>query len=854
VFFSFREALAQTRAFEEDNALIMEMVLQDGAPVAAAADVYRVGQKWFIPLSSLMDGLSVAIQVSAALGKAEGSFIEESRQFKLDIQLCEVFTQGVKENYPCGDAQVFNDEIFVDSTLLEKWFSVRFHFDPFASKMSIDSSFQFPKQLRRERDKRTFIQPGSKAEQMPQGYYKEPIPDQKVGTLSFDQQLSISTLKQEGKDTTYPSRHDTFISTELFGFEAKTFIGGSERKTDEWSLSFSKKDPEGNLVGGAREIQAFDISVPSLPLVGTTGRARGLLISSFSLASSSSFTSRNFRGPLPSGWEVELYQNDVMVGRHSSQSASEYDFRDLPLYYGINYFRFVFYGPQGQRREEVEIVNIGQNLVRPQETRYRIAISDQADSGSQGPQSLMQIETGLNSNFSLGAVYIRQIPRKEIKPLNYGLLSLNGAYSRFLGSVNLISNDADGSAAEATLQIPFTRSSIGASQAVMSKFTSQLFQRQGENYLQQVTKLNVATSPDFFPALRLIAEVSENTFDGERKETQIAQRTSLQLGPLYVFNTLSATPEISSTPAGELLAIFVSGKYEIRPQVVYDWTIREDGLAVQYHLTNRDLIEASFRESRNDGVLNFELRATKLFEHITLTGEVGVDNRQNQRALALMSYGGIFDGHKGKMNFSPNPQTPYGAASAFVFLDKNYDGVFNEGDEPLKDITVLMNQSNQNFVTDENGRALITQMPVYQDIDVSISLRSLTDPYHHPLKKGVRLIPRPGVVAQIDFPVQVLSEVTGLVQIEKDGYLKGRRQIEVRLKKPTGEIIATAKTESDGFYFIDGVQPGLYVLDISPDQLIDLGLRAEPSSQDLNVLSTGINDQNVDFKLFRVSH
>ncbi len=59
------------------------------------------------------------------------------------------------------------------------------------------------------------------------------------------------------------------------------------------------------------------------------------------------------RGILPTGYEVELYRNDILVGSVRTAVNDQYEFLEVPVDYGVNVFRLVFYGPQGQRREEV---------------------------------------------------------------------------------------------------------------------------------------------------------------------------------------------------------------------------------------------------------------------------------------------------------------------------------------------------------------------------------------------------------------------------------------------------------------------------------------------------------------------
>ncbi len=71
------------------------------------------------------------------------------------------------------------------------------------------------------------------------------------------------------------------------------------------------------------------------------------------------FETIDFRGDLASGFEVELYRNDTLVGSTRDAVNGQYEFRKVPVDFGLNVFRLVFYGPQGQRREDVRRISVG---------------------------------------------------------------------------------------------------------------------------------------------------------------------------------------------------------------------------------------------------------------------------------------------------------------------------------------------------------------------------------------------------------------------------------------------------------------------------------------------------------------
>jgi hypothetical protein len=78
-------------------------------------------------------------------------------------------------------------------------------------------------------------------------------------------------------------------------------------------------------------------------------------------------------GNLPLGWEVELYRNEVLLEFQSASADGRYRFEDVSLLFGVNVLRLIFYGPQGQQREEVRQVRVDTDQISAGEFRYRIA-------------------------------------------------------------------------------------------------------------------------------------------------------------------------------------------------------------------------------------------------------------------------------------------------------------------------------------------------------------------------------------------------------------------------------------------------------------------------------------------------
>jgi hypothetical protein len=170
------------------------------------------------------------------------------------------------------------------------------------------------------------------------------------------------------------------------------------------------------------------------------------------------------------------------------------------------------------------------------------------------------------------------------------------------------------------------------------------------------------------------------------------------------------------------------------------------------------------------------------------------------------------------------PMANTGGASVRVFLDKNQNGTMDADDEPIRGAGFTVNGGSHLSRTDAAGIAWLGRLPANQYVDIALDPNTLEDPQWQPQQKGVRIVPRPGKVAEIDFAVGMTGEIDGTTYlVAKDG----KRPIgDLKLELVDGKrkVVASLSSASDGYYVITGVFQGDYLLRIEPAQLKRLGL------------------------------
>jgi hypothetical protein len=202
----------------------------------------------------------------------------------------------------------------------------------------------------------------------------------------------------------------------------------------------------------------------------------------------------------------------------------------------------------------------------------------------------------------------------------------------------------------------------------------------------------------------------------------------------------------------------------------------------------------------------------------------------------------------GRWQMSSKRMAEEGAATARVFLDRDLDGHFGPGDEPLAGVRFSTEGSVLRGATDGRGVVRLSDLPLYRPVGVGINAGSLDDPLWVPAKEGFRFIPRPGTAPVLDFPVVTSGEIEGTISLHKDQGTTRIANVHLQLLAPDGAVVRDARSEYDGFYLFERVPPGRYNLRVETEQVRLLGL-VPPPARAVEIGSEGETVRGVDFLL-----
>ena len=564
---------------EDENLLILELRLGK-LTLSESILGNQIPSGICLNFSELVVALEFPINVFPEQFRAQGWFLSESRTFQLTSN--GVVISGEDAAFDPELISVQQKDLCVDLALLKAWFPIELQYDQSNALVEVVPGELLPVQQRLERERRRkLLGPQADSESgfdRVNAEYR--LWDWPVVDVTTGAQVARTA---RGDQAALSTRHNVLATGDLLRLNGEVFVAGDD--LDPLSTvraRLGRKDPHGDLLGplSATSFSLGDVASPQTALVSRSVTGRGAEVSSFPLGRSQEFDRTTLRGALPLGWEVELYRNKVLLEFQLSRDDGRYEFLDVPLLFGRNSFRLVFYGPEGQRREEKEELFIDPGFVRPGDSYYRLAINQQnrdlinlsKNTLNQPEENELrvaaQVETGITETWSTGGgVYSLPIDGTR---LNYITGFVRNAFPSVSTRLELAANDNDGIAAEVSAQGSFGTINYLLRHDHFQGFRSER-STDGTSELSSRTMVrgdSVLSIADGF-ALPFTMQADLNRHEDDRKELSLSNRISASHRSLLITNNLEADIEFgggnekSKRAAGSLLV-----NYRIAPAVI----------------------------------------------------------------------------------------------------------------------------------------------------------------------------------------------------------------------------------------------------------------------------------------------
>lgn len=849
-----------TGRLDPADAIILQPYLGK-VPLADTINAFPTPGGALVPLGELCGYLGFGIRVDGERGRAEGFFISEKRRFVLDLTSAEAQVEG--RRLPLGALLAVREgrEIFVDARLLELWFPLTAKVNTKAALLELTAKEKLPVELEWEREGKgvTLSSQSGDPNDRPMGVYK-PTPYSFADVPFVD--LSGSWAKNQHGASGQPS-----LSTQLAGdllWMSANFYGTRESngKIRNPNYSLFREDPHADLLGplhATRVELGNNTQSPSIDLVGSLPRGQGILVDNYPMSYRSKFASRTFQGVLEDGWSVELYQNKALLGYQRSKPDGRYEFKDIPLRFGLNQFKVVFHGPFGQVREETYRVDIASDQPPPGTFYYRLMGSkptaydqDAMRAGQINPilperriNSLAEMEYGLSS-YLAGNAAISRAATLDGRLHTYEVVGLRSLFSHLSLQGNVAQDAVEGRspgvAAEGILRTGYEYSTLTAQRSEYRRGYEKLdFQALGgtPQHLRSESMLQWDGSWMMrqTPVNLSVSHLSQRYLEGGGITTDTL-RTTVTYPAFTVSPSLGRAkdlgPQGTVATNADVFVTFRKGEYDLQSELgvtqvsgqtrINDWgflanRVMPSGLVYRLGIRGRD-------PKLQDGQL--QLNVSKL------TGRFGygVDfqfAKATGYTLGLRFQASLGrEPRTGKWSSDARYLSGQGAVSLVAFKDNNGNRVLDPGEQVYSDTQFKVGNAPIENAIQDSKVVFRTLLPRGQETTIRLSEASLEDPSLQSSVRAYRVVPRPGKVIRLEFPVSVFGEINGTTRIRRD---KGHAEfggLELELLRANGERVKLFRSAYDGFFELRDLPIGDYLLRVSPQEVERLKIQEPP--------------------------
>lgn len=831
--------------------LILELRVK-GVDASDTILAYGTRSGVYLPVGTLARILDLAITVSDEGNYASGWVLDPKRTLAIDLTRSRLTVSGKELALARNAAVAFDGELYLLADKIQDFLPVKVKIDLRGQVVTLETlePFPFEERMKREAERRrlaTRAGPRDRAR----------FPRQETPWLLASPPTADLELRAVSDNTFGPRVEvETQLAGDLGFLTAQGFVSADSKNGLTASLiTLGRQDPDGDLLGplSATAFSVGDISTVSLPLGLRSVTGRGFAATNTPAEAVSVFEQIDLRGVLPDGYEVELYRNDILIGSTREAVNGQYEFLQVPVDFGLNVFRLVFFGPQGQRSEEVRRISVGDGRLPEGKLVYRFGVA-QKDENVLGVRPPNFIPSRDRGNWRASAELAYGVSPGLTAVLSGGWFEPLGQPDRWLTSAGFrtglggfaIKTDFAAQTGNAFALSGGFGGQLGGSAFTVThtEFSGDFIDETatiGSGRLRRSSELDFNTSLSFGGAtggftVPITARVRHAVAPDGRTQSDATMRTSVRLAGMLASNTLEFNrvndPALSaqSRVFGNFdLATLgrrkTRGRVSLGYRVTPDSDITSASLELDHTIDQDTAIRGSVGYAFETRSTQVGLSAVRDFDRfrLALDGTYGLRDRNYSVGLRL----GVSIGHdplRGGFFIARPGLSSGGAASVRAFRDLDGDGVFGAGDTPLPDVDILA--FNQSVPTDANGVARLDRLGSGKAVSLQVDSASLPDIDLAPATEGIEIVPRPGRIHKAEFPIIALSEVEGTLLFEQNGANKGVSGVRLILRDAAGKDVGFAKTELDGYFFFERVRPGTYTVGLDPEQSRRLNLCA----------------------------
>jgi len=831
-----------------------------------------IENEFYFPLGDVFSLLRFQIFVSTADMRASGWYIDPANVFELNHEKFQVIVNGKESSY--NEKSVVSDqyELYTTAENIEKWFPLVLKVDEESQTLLITSSVELPIQKekkRREKQKKVSSNSISFYSRL-----KKKIPEYRLISWPASA-IRIGSSSKNGSATSFSYDFDLF--GDLLGLNGELSVQGSgEGGINRTHLSLGRRDPSRSMFGFLQvaEVEIGDVGLSAASLIGGGAAGRGLKLGNRYLTRRYDVAKADFEGILKSGYEVELYINTRLSNVFHDNGSGRYLFEDVALTHGENVVNLVFYGPNGEKEEQIERVFVGNKTSQFGELFFDFALVDQnksvfyeSISGSDDRSDAKNMTSLLNLGLGVGKGY-------ELT----ASIAANGSDNPHVFSA--INKRSGGSNFRLGIAIDKNRNHA-YSLNMFSKYRGVNGSANFTYYSEEYVNLHDSADDARSEQWRFGSDLSKaydingiNSRSAWRFGTGISgqdssvESISFSSGLNLKYDLASTSVDARYTDNRLLDETSVSGSFRVRSRF-QDWKKASVSLDVGYRLLPEVEIEetaigAAFRDiggmdfnarlthdNADEGETLLSLGTSSDYKNIKITYGFYIDSESSYG----MNIGAEYSLLKHPSYFVPRISEYYSAdnprIAVHAFEDVNSNGYYDSGEPSVSNIGLMYNGLPLGTKTDFYGNAVIADLSRDVAHDITVNPSTVVNPYLRPKAPLHAIAPRPGRLSTVQLPLVPTGDVEGFVTFSGGGREVGASNVRLLISSTKTGKQYEVYTEFDGLYAISGVPLGEYTVVIDEEYLESVGLISHPTKLRLNLQKGNSYWADTNFNLKR---
>ena len=817
---------------------------------------YQTPEGTCIMFGDFLATLDVPMKIDLATKRASGWAFREAHRIDIDHAAGTVHYGQQQERLSPGAVRETPEGWCVDSAALGRWFKLGVRPVTAGSILLLESEAKLPVELARERELRAaHMRPAAMPmENLP----RVRLPYRMWRAPALDFIVSAGVTYNAANGARVDRRASLAAAGELAQLSYDATLSTDDKgRPRSLRLRAYRSDPDGELLGplGATHFAVGDVhGLSSRLIAGSSGR--GIEMTNRPLFNPVAFDRTRFEGELPPGWDAELYRNSELLAFSRSDGSQRYTFDDVALVYGDNRFEIMLHGPQGQQRSRLETINVGQSQVPAGKTWYWVGASQPGrtllgdvvgrddgggppvPSNTSGPrrsgdfrqpdlQAAVQVEHGLDKRTSVGVLATMLLAGHD------KLTFVEGSVRRSIGPALVeaaVARDSRGgfaARAQAIARLGSLNVSIDALMADGFTLNGRREDRYRDARLAVDAPLRIGRQR--FAAhgdLRLVERGSADrtlTASG-RLSTNINGFNLTSLVNWQHRLSENTSPQRDRLDVG-LIGTGRVGNVRVRGEAIWDVRperrFRSAELSAYWAATDRADWEGAI--AYDAAASRGRARVSHIRRFNSLAAAASIEAGTDGSVAVGINLNFSLDSSAGGFKLTSQRLASTGSVEARVYRDINDNGVRDRSEPWEEGATITTGQRVSEEATNKSGMVRVGGLQPFQPIAIGIDTSSLADPMLTPRKALQVVVPRPGVAAKLDIGLVGAGDIEGAL-VKDDG--RGFEGLDVELIDAAGKVVATTRSDYDGFFLFERVAYGRYTLRLTIDSAKAAGAAA----------------------------